>query len=130
MSGGQQRAIGLARALFRDAKILLLDEPTNDLDPDRQQARCTLHSLQLDACTVFSGMYGCAVLLMTRYVELLGCEDELDQAAPERTNHFVHYARVIHNPRCRCHSLFQQRHRNWCHDDHGHWNLRRITVDV
>ena len=38
MSGGQQRAIGLARALFRDTKILLLDEPTNDLDPDRQQA--------------------------------------------------------------------------------------------
>lgn len=29
MSGGQQRAVGLARALFRDAKILCLDEPTN-----------------------------------------------------------------------------------------------------
>lgn len=28
-SGGQERAIGLARALFRDSKVLLLDEPTN-----------------------------------------------------------------------------------------------------
>ncbi len=37
MSGGQQRAIGLARALFRNTNVLLLDEPTNDLDPDRQQ---------------------------------------------------------------------------------------------
>jgi len=37
LSGGQQRAIGLARALFRNTDILLLDEPTNDLDPDRQQ---------------------------------------------------------------------------------------------
>ncbi|WP_345853474.1 heme ABC transporter ATP-binding protein/permease CydC [Shewanella algae] len=37
LSGGEQRRIGLARALLRDAPLLLLDEPTEGLDRRTEQ---------------------------------------------------------------------------------------------
>lgn len=37
LSGGEQRRIGVARVLLRDAPLLLLDEPTEGLDKRTEQ---------------------------------------------------------------------------------------------
>lgn len=48
LSGGQRRAVALARCLVRDYPILLLDEPTANLDPQTEKAVIqTLRELRL-----------------------------------------------------------------------------------
>ena len=42
LSGGEQRRLGLARALLHDAPVLLLDEATEGLDPQTEQAMLAL----------------------------------------------------------------------------------------
>tara|TARA_B110000444_G_scaffold260650_1_gene308466 strand:+ start:1049 stop:2794 length:1746 start_codon:yes stop_codon:yes gene_type:complete len=37
LSGGQRQRIGIARSLYRDAKIIILDEPTNALDSETEK---------------------------------------------------------------------------------------------
>jgi len=37
LSGGQRQRMGIARALYRDAKIIILDEPTNALDSETEK---------------------------------------------------------------------------------------------
>ena len=36
LSGGQQQRIGIARALYREAKVILFDEATNQLDTNTE----------------------------------------------------------------------------------------------
>ena len=49
LSGGQRQRLGLARALYRDARILVLDEATSALDPETE-ARL-LHALFSEGST-------------------------------------------------------------------------------
>lgn len=37
LSGGEQRRLGLARAILHNAPLILLDEPTEGLDADTEQ---------------------------------------------------------------------------------------------
>jgi ATP-binding cassette, subfamily B, bacterial PglK len=53
LSGGQIQRIGIARALYKRAKLIVLDEPTSSLDESTEDRIIeTIHSLQND-CTVF-----------------------------------------------------------------------------
>jgi len=53
LSGGQIQRIGIARALYKGAKLIVLDEPTSSLDESTEDRIIeTIHSLQ-DDCTVF-----------------------------------------------------------------------------
>ena len=53
LSGGQIQRIGIARALYKGAKLIVLDEPTSSLDESTEDRIIeTIHSLQND-CTVF-----------------------------------------------------------------------------
>jgi ATP-binding cassette subfamily C protein LapB len=68
LSGGQRRAVGIARALAGDPPILLMDEPTSNMDPQRE-ARIRQSLLQ--------AVQGKTVLLVTHQPALLDLVDRI-----------------------------------------------------
>ena len=69
LSGGEQRRLGLARALLHDGPLLLLDEATEGLDPATEQAMLAL---------IFAHAKGKSLLMITH--KLSGLE-QLDRIA-------------------------------------------------
>ena len=69
LSGGEQRRLGLARALLHDAPLLLLDEATEGLDPATEQAMLDL---------IFAHAEGKSLLMITHR---LGGLQRLDRIA-------------------------------------------------
>ena len=69
LSGGEQRRLGLARALLHDGPLLLLDEATEGLDPATEQAMLAL---------IFAHAKGKSLLMITH--RLSGLE-QLDRIA-------------------------------------------------
>ena len=69
LSGGEQRRLGLARALLHDGPLLLLDEATEGLDPATEQAMLAL---------IFAHATGKSLLMITH--KLSGLE-QLDRIA-------------------------------------------------
>ncbi|MGL4734779.1 MAG: heme ABC transporter ATP-binding protein/permease CydC [Enterovibrio sp.] len=68
LSGGEQRRIGVARAILYDAPLLLLDEPTEGLDQETEQ-----HILQL----LLEHAHNKTLLLITHRLVLLEQMDNL-----------------------------------------------------
>lgn len=68
LSGGQRRAVGIARALVGDPPMLLMDEPTSNMDPQREVQ--ILRSLQ-------QAVAGKTLLLVTHQPALLELVDRV-----------------------------------------------------
>lgn len=65
LSAGQQRRVGVARALANRPRLLLCDEPTGDLDPETESA--------IMAMIVRAHQEGAAVVMTTHNRELRSC---------------------------------------------------------
>jgi ATP-binding cassette, subfamily B, bacterial PglK len=72
LSGGQRQRLGIARALYRRAKLLVLDEATSALDPAAEHEIVALLRALRGRCTI--------VLIAHRATSLKGCDElfELD----------------------------------------------------
>ena len=70
LSGGQQQRIGIARALYRKAKIILFDEATNQLDIDTETLIMdSIHSLDKEITVI---------LIAHRLSTLENCDQIID----------------------------------------------------
>jgi putative ABC transport system ATP-binding protein len=69
LSGGEQRRLAVARAIYKDATVILVDEPTASLDADNRRRVIDLFAERADA--------GCTVIVATHDDEMMAACGQL-----------------------------------------------------
>ena len=78
LSGGEKQRLGVARAIYKDARCIFVDEPTASLDEANRRRVIGLFAER--------AAQGCTVIVASHDDEMIAaCSERYDIAAPART---------------------------------------------